>query len=598
MWCRGEKRGEEASEVLVAEAAERHRRTEACTSPKDIGVQTSPELLLPEVPACAEPTEGLAMIPPWGFILSIALVLPYLIWRGLRYEHRRKQEADRWFGTAGGAGTHQHGVLAKSGMDTARIESTTQKPTSELRSKPRRRWQHGYPSSTIWDKESSACSNNVHEFAAPDSQVSSGPHCLRAPQERGAKAVSLDSIPAVEQRARLHGVPSARWCMQSRASANQSVPSHAKRTYGREALLSFRTKFVDPLPQLICRLEELRIEGRRRDEQSRGRVRGDSHSVSTTGVGTVPGSLVRQSSSVERLIAIEQRNIAGTSDPAGSKSSCGGSSVGTTGDDADNKSGDGRAVNSVGVREFAAARILASRHAMRTRTAVPEGFEERVLAVIKTMVSANGVSLRRSESMYACKDPNEANIVAQIATRPFRFRRKVLSLLSCSQHCLHVRGARAMSSFQRYLELLPPISSRQAAAMRALIFRLCGALDGGSDACASIADGSQVTINGTARKPSSGACPPPANGEILVRRLQSAGAMVEAIQRICLRPRPTTRDALFFPSALALERLLRLVNTAKFSIDVCVYCVTDETLVCKTGCSLRAPSQPLLMVGV
>jgi phosphatidylserine/phosphatidylglycerophosphate/cardiolipin synthase-like enzyme len=55
--------------------------------------------------------------------------------------------------------------------------------------------------------------------------------------------------------------------------------------------------------------------------------------------------------------------------------------------------------------------------------------------------------------------------------------------------------------------------------------------------------------------------------------------MLEAIQRLCLRPRPTTRDALFFPGGPALSRLLHLISTARFSIDVCVYCVTDDSLV-------------------
>ena len=47
------------------------------------------------------------------------------------------------------------------------------------------------------------------------------------------------------------------------------------------------------------------------------------------------------------------------------------------------------------------------------------------------------------------------------------------------------------------------------------------------------------------------------------------------MQRLCLVPRPTFRDALFFPHASALERLLALLRRAKFSIDVCVYCVTE-----------------------
>ena len=51
------------------------------------------------------------------------------------------------------------------------------------------------------------------------------------------------------------------------------------------------------------------------------------------------------------------------------------------------------------------------------------------------------------------------------------------------------------------------------------------------------------------------------------------------MQRLCLVPRPTFRDALFFPHASALERLLALLRRAKFSIDVCVYCVTEERLV-------------------
>mmetsp|Transcript_36717 Transcript_36717/g.122941 ORF Transcript_36717/g.122941 Transcript_36717/m.122941 type:complete len:520 (+) Transcript_36717:425-1984(+) len=55
--------------------------------------------------------------------------------------------------------------------------------------------------------------------------------------------------------------------------------------------------------------------------------------------------------------------------------------------------------------------------------------------------------------------------------------------------------------------------------------------------------------------------------------------MLEAVQRLCLVPRPTFRDALFFPHASALERLLALLRRAKFSIDVCVYCVTEERLV-------------------
>ena len=81
----------------------------------------------------------------------------------------------------------------------------------------------------------------------------------------------------------------------------------------------------------------------------------------------------------------------------------------------------------------------------------------------------------------------------------------------------------------------------------------------------------------TASKPSV------AETESLAAKLSACGEMVELLHATCLRPRPTFRDALFFPDTLpgcaSHEKLIALIEAARYSLDVCVYCVTDGRLV-------------------
>ena len=56
------------------------------------------------------------------------------------------------------------------------------------------------------------------------------------------------------------------------------------------------------------------------------------------------------------------------------------------------------------------------------------------------------------------------------------------------------------------------------------------------------------------------------------------GALIRVLHTSLLEPKTLTRDALFFPSLESKARLLRLLRSASYSCDVCIFTVTDEEI--------------------
>lgn len=141
-------------------------------------------------------------------------------------------------------------------------------------------------------------------------------------------------------------------------------------------------------------------------------------------------------------------------------------------------------------------------------------------------------------------------------------------------------NSKPLSALARFLQMLPTVSSAQAAAMRAAIFRIAGGdsrLPSSGAACGGASgdrEGEGEGGDGAGGEAVAGAGGADGCVEAGARRLEAAGELVALVQQTCLVGRPSVRDALFFPGDGALDRLLRHLNAAKFSIDVCVYCLT------------------------
>ena len=136
---------------------------------------------------------------------------------------------------------------------------------------------------------------------------------------------------------------------------------------------------------------------------------------------------------------------------------------------------------------------------------------------------------------------------------PHEYKRKATQLL----HADEAGAAKAADDFSSFVDGTARSSAGQGMALlRSELFRLA--------ACAN-----------------DGACGDGVGAELLIARV---AAGVHALHAAFLVPITRPRDAFFFPSEAApegktsLDRLLKLIRSAKVSVDVCVYAISDNEL--------------------